>query len=118
MEGEYGSNYQDGYILILDLKMKTVMIHQPGGPEQNISKIMYYWIAFQLFKKSMAHPTIMNIGESEEGNQLRLYLNPSQGLPNSKTDMDEAINKYIIMDTAPSIGSKLCEVLQKGAAGR
>ena len=35
MEGDWGSKYPDGCIPVLDLKMKTVLVHEPADPVGN-----------------------------------------------------------------------------------
>ena len=52
MEGDCCSYNNDGYIPVLDLKMKTVLIHQPADPEKKTPEIMYYQVAFKFYKKS------------------------------------------------------------------
>ena len=90
MEGDCGSRHQDGYIPVLDLKMKTILIHQKE--QEGTPEIMFYQISFKFFKKPMAHPTIMHVRtvmtdkvkrETTSNELMRRLLNTSQRLPDT-----------------------------------
>ena len=51
MEGDYCSNHQDGYIPVLDLKMKTVLVYQPSDPDKGTPEVTYYQVTFKFYKK-------------------------------------------------------------------
>ena len=42
MEGDWGSKHPDGCIPVLDLKMKTVIVHEPGDPTTGRLPYAYY----------------------------------------------------------------------------
>ena len=105
MEGDCDSNHQDGYIPVLDLKMKTVLIHQSEDVVKGTPEIMYYQVTFKFYKKPMARPTIMHANtamtdkvkrETTSNELMRRLLNTSQGLPDTQADMEEAVNNYMI----------------------
>ena len=105
MEGDCDSNHQDGYIPVLDLKMKTVLIHQSEDVVKGTPEIMYYQVTFKFYKKPMARPTIMHANtamtdkvkrETTSNELMRCLINTSQGLPDTQADMEEAINNYMI----------------------
>ena len=106
MEGDWCSKNQDGYIPVLDLKMKPVLVHQPADPNKKTPEVTYYQVAFKFYKKPMARPTIMDANtalpekmkrETTSNELLRRLLNTSQGLPDSDRDMEEAINKTCLL---------------------
>ena len=90
MEGDWGSKNEDGCIPVLDLKMRTVLVHLPRDPQTGRPEISYYQASFKFYKKPMARPTIMSAftampekmkRETTSNELMRRLLNTSQGLP-------------------------------------
>ena len=101
-EGDCGSNHEDGYIPVLDLKMKTVLLTEPGIDGTLVS---YYQTIFKFFKKPMARKTIMNAKtamsekvkrETTANELLRRLLNTLPFMPESEENAVEAVNNYMV----------------------
>ena len=101
-EGDCCSNNADGYLPVLDLKMKTVLITEKV---ENKEPISYYQIFFKFYKKEVARKSLMaaNTAMAERmkretmGNELvRRLLNTLPNLPKSEEETIEALDEFMV----------------------
>ena len=69
--GDCCSNNEDGYIPVLDLKMKPVLVTETAEGRPPVS---YYQITFKFYKKPMARKSVMNANTEYSPPTLKMML--------------------------------------------
>ena len=101
-EGDCCSNNPDGYLPVLDLKMKTVLITEMV---ENKAPVSYYQVLFKFYKKEVARKSLMaantamaeRIRRETMANELmRRLFNTLPNLPGSEEDTIEALDEFMV----------------------
>ena len=98
--GDCCSNNEDGYIPVLDMKMKTVLVTETAEGRPPVS---YYQTTFKFYKKPMARKSVMNANtamadkikrETMSNEATRRMTNTLPFMPNSEDDVVEALSEF------------------------